>query len=389
MSTRKQRHCEAATGAAEAMVEMRPAPPSAPAATVQRPDVTQVETQAGHDGPGAQANPYGIGPRTARVMLHSAIESQARARHYRAWDDAPAGVKTAGLLLVGIVGGVLVGMLEAWAGYRIWPLLLGVAVLAAVLLATARWWIHSPLERVLSSLERAAGEQRAGTIEQLPLARGDEIGRLARIMHKVYSSAARDWHEARRLRRDLDHRVKKATEKATRQLRRMAMRDPLTEVGNRRFLEANLDALVDSAHASGTDLVCLAMDVDNFKQVNDTFGHPRGDELLIFLASLIRASIRGGDYVIRLGGDEFTILMPGADLRRASELAGQLLTLFRQHAHTVLGGKVRADLSIGIASLKRDGGDGQTLLSTADERLYEAKRQGKGRIVSAETALKI
>ncbi len=334
-----------------------------------------------------RANPYGVGPHTAHVMVHSAIKSQSRARHYRAWDDAPARVKTATLLLVSLVGGVLIGMVEAWSGYQMWPLILGVTALAVAVLLLAQRWVHEPLERVLCALERASNEGRVTGLQDLPLARKDEIGRLARIMHKVYGSAARDWHEARRLRRDLDHRVQKATEQATWQLRRMAMRDPLTEVGNRRFLEANLPALIESARASGTDLVCVAVDVDNFKPVNDTFGHAAGDELLIFLASLMQASIRSEDYVIRLGGDEFVILMPGADVKRASRLGGQLITLFRQHAATVLRGKIASDLSIGIASLRRDGPeDGEALLAQADENLYEAKRQGKGCVIGGEPA---
>jgi diguanylate cyclase (GGDEF)-like protein len=191
--------------------------------------------------------------------------------------------------------------------------------------------------------------------------------------------AVRGQQEAKRLRRTLDRRVEEATRQATRQLRHMAMRDPLTDVGNRRFFEENLPLLVDSALASGTDLVCLAIDMDNFKKVNDTLGHAAGDELLIFLASLVDASTRQEDYVARLGGDEFMVLLPGAHIDRAADLAKQIIALFRQHVRTALPDELDASLSVGIASLNSSkAGSGTELVEAADRNLYKAKNQGKG-----------
>ncbi|MCC5831144.1 MAG: diguanylate cyclase [Phycisphaeraceae bacterium] len=318
----------------------------------------------------------------SHAHLISAIDSSRMKRGNRAWDDAPIGLKVNLLILISLIGGLVIGMLEAISEFSRLPMITGSLMLLIVLFGLARVYIKRPILMLVRSLERQALLENPARGLELPLTRRDELGRLARVMHRVHVSAARDWQEARRLRRDLDHRVRKATQQATRQLEKMAMRDPLTEVGNRRFLEQTLPSLVESALASNTDLICLLMDLDNFKQVNDIFGHAAGDELLIFTTSLLTAGVRHEDYVVRLGGDEFVVLMPGAGVERAIELARQLITLFRQHTATAHAGKTKANLSVGVASLKWDRlKDGRQLLDLADQRLYEAKNSGKGRIV--------
>ncbi len=319
----------------------------------------------------------------------SVIDSDStrrRSKHYRAWDDAPLQVKVLLLILTSMLAGVFIGFTEAWMNFKVWPMLAGGTLIALLLFALGKHWVVEPFIQLCQTLERAARQdQPSHEITGLPLSRHDEIGRLARIMHQVHMHAARDWHEARRLRRTLDHRIQRATEQATSQLRRIAMRDSLTEAGNRRFLEENLPPLFDSARVSGTDLVSLAIDLDNFKSVNDTLGHAAGDELLIFITSLMQASVRQGDYVIRQGGDEFLILLPGGEIERASALAEQIIALFRQHVKTALPDDCRADLSVGIASIHADAvTTPDELLSRADERLYSAKRQGKGRVVAPD-----
>ncbi len=89
--------------------------------------------------------------------------------------------------------------------------------------------------------------------------------------------------------------------------------------------------------------------MDNFKAVNDTLGHAVGDELLVFLAGLIRDSKRREDYGVRLGGDEFVVLMAGCGLERAEAFGQRLITLFRQHTRIVVPKHLPVDLSIGVA----------------------------------------
>lgn len=285
------------------------------------------------------------------------------------------------LVVAASAGGCLAGLVAArWPGtwWLVWLLMLAWTAGGLVL---AQAWVCGPFDRLLSVWDKLRRDPRPGALRLLPVHRQDEVGQIARAMFEISAAALRDGYDARQLRRTLDHRIANATQQATRQLRQIAMRDALTDLGNRRFLDENLDALVQSVQAGGGELACVMIDMDNFKRVNDTLGHAQGDELLIFLASLIRASIRREDYAVRLGGDEFTVLLPNCPADRVAHMAEQLIVLFRQHTHTALPEDVRADLSMGVALMNRDGlTTGRDLLAMADQNLYAAKRAGKGRV---------
>lgn len=295
------------------------------------------------------------------------------------WDDTPLQMKISLLVVIALVGGIGVGMVEMSMGHRLWPMLISAGALAATLLWLGQRWVWRPFDQLLDQLNRLRINHRTDYLGSLPLNRRDEIGQLARAMHQIHVAAKRDANEARRLRRTLDDRVAKATHAATLRLRQLAMRDAMTDLGNRRFLEEHLPLLIESVQQSDHDVAAVMMDMDNFKQVNDTMGHAAGDELLIFLGSLINASVRRSDYAVRLGGDEFVIIMPGAELERVKQVTDQLRTLFRQQARTALPESIKADLSIGVAMLKRDDlSTGEQLLAKADEAVYQAKGLGKG-----------
>ncbi len=275
----------------------------------------------------------------------------------------------------------MIAFLEMKLGSRGWPAILMLAALMAGVVALGQRWIAAPLRNLLALADRAMAVDRPNPLTDLPTHRRDEIGHLARIIESLSRGAVRDYHDAKQLRRTLDHRVEQATQQATRQLQHMAMRDAMTDLGNRRFLEENLPGLFESCRSSGTDLVCLTIDVDHFKQINDTLGHSAGDDLIKFIANLIRGSIRHGDYAVRLGGDEFLILMPGCPLPRVKQFAEQLTALFRQHARTAIKSNPKPDLSMGVASVNRDRIEKPIdLLERADANLYHAKRAGKGRV---------
>ncbi len=299
--------------------------------------------------------------------------------------DAPLRVKVTLLVMLAAVGGALVGMFEADTGHTVFPLAGGLLLLVSLLLTLGKAWVWRPLERLVEHLGLLSQDHRPLPFRGLPLDRRDEVGELARALHKIASWAMRDHLDAAQLRRTLDDRVAKAIKRATVQLAQIAMRDPLTNLGNRRFLDAHLEPLLESCKQSGDELLAMAIDLDDFKRVNDQFGHARGDEVLAVLAAVIRANIRqGSDYAVRMGGDEFVILMPGCPLDRAAGIARQLIALFARYAATEFSPTLNPSLSVGIASLKRDApGSGKDLLARADANLYAAKRAGKGRCVGA------
>lgn len=318
--------------------------------------------------------------------LRRAVQpSAARDRRYP-WDNATLRLKAHALVVTAVMAGVLLGTLEARLGFLVWPLMVGLSVLLLAGCALVNHWIGGPVDRLVSRLERLARTGEPVSLRRLPVKRDDELGQIARAVHQLGESLVRQQSEASTLRKTLESRAAEATRRATRQLERLAMRDPLTDLGNRRCLDEHLDALVATARdESRGELLCVLLDIDNFKPLNDTLGHAAGDEVLAFLGSLIRGCARDGDLAIRLGGDEFVVLLPTDDLARATQFINMVRSLFRQQTHTMFPDGPVADLSIGVAGLKRDGcPDGEALLARADGHLYRAKRAGKGQTCGAE-----
>lgn len=295
------------------------------------------------------------------------------------WDDVPLKTKLVLLLLLATLGGGLIAMGDAYLGHQIWRLGAAVSVLLFVMVWLGHIWVCRPFDRLIRQLRRIGTVSRPDILGSLALQRRDEVGQVAKAVHGIATSALHDRFEAKHLRRTLDHRVASATHKATSQLRKIAMRDPLTNLGNRLFLEENLEPLVQSVLDSEGDVICLLIDMDNLKNVNDTLGHAAGDGLIKFLASLLLAITRRNDYAIRLGGDEFVVLLPNCSRDRVRSICEQLLSLFRQHVRMAYASDVRADLSMGAASLQRDCiRNGEELMARADANMYAAKEAGKG-----------
>ena len=305
-------------------------------------------------------------------------------------DDAPMRSKVALMVVAGVLIGIGIHALSSEYGDTVVLgrkipsvilSMLGFLVSGSALILIGQWWIASPYDRLVKQIDKVAERRKITDLSTLPLTRRDEAGRIARAMHRVTTVAIRDGREARQLRRTIDRRVKDEIHQATAQLRRLAQRDPLTELGNRRFLDMQLPRIVSAAEDTGTDVSAIAIDMDGFKAVNDKLGHDAGDELLVLVAGLLKACTRHDDMTVRMGGDEFVVLMPGCDAKRAAELADSIRMLFRQQSRSILNrGGLCADLSAGVASLASDNlADANALLKLADQRLYDAKRTGKGR----------
>ncbi|WP_104524304.1 sensor domain-containing diguanylate cyclase [Blastococcus atacamensis] len=158
------------------------------------------------------------------------------------------------------------------------------------------------------------------------------------------------------------------------ELRRQARTDPLTGLLNRTAFNEQLAAATNEVDPAAPPAV-LFVDVDDFKNINDTLGHAAGDELLLVVASRLSAQVRGGDVVARLGGDEFALLLTGADGERLRDVADRLLTAMRAPLE-IAGRAVTVTASIGGA-LAEPGCSAERLLHRADTAMYTAKRAGK------------
>lgn len=170
-------------------------------------------------------------------------------------------------------------------------------------------------------------------------------------------------------------------------LKDQTIRDPLTGLYNRRYLEDSLHREVCRARRSGASIGIIMIDIDNFKQFNDTFGHPMGDQLLRALGTYLKVQVRPDDIPSRYGGEEFTLVMPGASREIIRERAEKLRKGFRNLPLNFGAGLVEAvetlSLSFGIAMFPEHGDNANGVLKAADQALYEAKKSGKDRIIFA------
>lgn len=167
-----------------------------------------------------------------------------------------------------------------------------------------------------------------------------------------------------------------------RELGRYVLADPLTGLGNRRQVERELPRLLSHSARSGEPLAVAVLDLDHFKQVNDRFGHAVGDAVLMATADLFRARVRGGDLIARMGGEEFLIVFAHASLEWAREACERLRLTIEGHDWAQIAPGLQVTISIGLclASAQRDGAQ---LLEQADLALYQAKNEGRNRVVVA------
>ena len=154
-----------------------------------------------------------------------------------------------------------------------------------------------------------------------------------------------------------------------------ATHDALTDLANRRAFGVWLTHALDTAAGAGQNLSLLLLDVDRFKSVNDTLGHPAGDRLLVEVARSLLDVVRGPDLAARLGGDEFALLLAGADHWQAETVAARISEAVDAACRRA-GVPPGVAISIGISVYPDDGADGEALLQAADAAMYQAKRSG-------------
>jgi diguanylate cyclase (GGDEF)-like protein len=172
-----------------------------------------------------------------------------------------------------------------------------------------------------------------------------------------------------------------AKERADVALRRAATRDPLTDAMNRGEFMRRADMLIAAAQTRGTPVSVLALDIDRFKEVNDTHGHPGGDVILMEFARVTMRCLRADDIFGRIGGEEFAVAIAGLSAEDTEEVAERIRSSFAGTTMTLDGEPVSATVSIGIAVGRADGGSNiASLIKAADRALYEAKNSGRNRV---------
>jgi diguanylate cyclase (GGDEF)-like protein len=161
----------------------------------------------------------------------------------------------------------------------------------------------------------------------------------------------------------------------------LAQIDELTGVLNRRYLMKALNDEIARAQRAGTVCSVAIIDIDHFKRINDTFGHPAGDEVLRSFAIALSANIREIDKLGRYGGEEFLLILPGGTKQQASGAVDRLRVLIAAIDWSAISKDLRVTMSAGVVQVRQDEAP-EDILSRADVALYKAKDTGRDRVVS-------
>ncbi len=167
----------------------------------------------------------------------------------------------------------------------------------------------------------------------------------------------------------------------------MAITDKLTGLYNRHYLDTHIHNVVGQALENHKALSLMIMDMDHFKQVNDTYGHDCGDEVLMQLAEIIIKSTRGSDLAARLGGEEFVVLMPETNEQAAFEMGERMRRTVEAHPFKISNevGVINKTVSIGVSNLRLRGDSAAELVKRADMALYDAKNSGRNKVLPLPT----
>lgn len=221
--------------------------------------------------------------------------------------------------------------------------------------------------------------------------RNDELGHLARTFQTMSHNLRRYYDELQQVNHQLEHKVRERTaelERKNRELHTLSVTDKLTQIYNRVKLEDEFVCLLETVRSGQCShgFSVLICDIDYFKQINDNYGHQVGDRVLVETARILQQVTRDCDIVGRWGGEEFLILCPETDHRRAMELAEALRQAVEQYAYPAL--EKGSTLSIGVSSYS-DGDNQDALMEQADMALYAAKNAGRNKVCSAVDLLSL
>jgi diguanylate cyclase (GGDEF)-like protein len=229
--------------------------------------------------------------------------------------------------------------------------------------------------RRLRRLTRAVKAMSKGDLkQQVEIESRDEVGVLARAFNRMSADLSRQYTEL--------EESKKNIEKMADQMRELSMRDALTHLHNRRYFDEHCAKLFQHAVRYQRPFSVMIADIDHFKQINDTFSHATGDEVLRRLGEILQNKTRSSDLVARYGGEEFVIAFPETELRQAHETCEALRKRIESYPWHEVHPDLKVTISMGLSSDPKVQ-DFHAMVNVADDLLYRAKNNGRNQVCSA------
>jgi diguanylate cyclase (GGDEF)-like protein len=232
------------------------------------------------------------------------------------------------------------------------------------------------LVRPLDRLTRGASKVAAGDLEvDLPVLSGSEVGYLTEVFNDMVA----------RLRQGREQLavINETLRKKNKELHELSITDSLTGLYNRKHLMETLENEVARSKRHKHDFSVLVIDIDHFKDYNDTYGHLAGDEVLSRLATVFKESVRSCDYVARYGGEEFILVLPEIGPEDGVKAAERIRKKVAKESFAGDGKPIQITVSVGVASYPKYGDDPQSIIRHADTALYKSKESGRNRVVLA------
>ena len=252
-------------------------------------------------------------------------------------------------------------------GSVVLQLVIGLCLACVALAVVVARAVTRPINSMSTAIQDFAYAQKIAT---LPLTRQDEIGVLARSFNHMQDQIKRQLEELQNSRVELEH---------------IARHDELTGLPNRRHFQERLEQTLARAQRSGEHFALLFIDVDNFKRINDQWGHEGGDAVLQVVAKRLGATTRKADTVARMGGDEFLVMLENpTHSEDVAHIAEKLLESIRAPI-IYKGNELLVGFSIGISQYPQDGANAADLMASSDHAMYEAKSAGRNRFRFSST----
>ncbi|MEJ2723914.1 MAG: diguanylate cyclase, partial [Deltaproteobacteria bacterium] len=265
---------------------------------------------------------------------------------------------------------------EAYAQiFRLRNLTIGFVAGLLLLIGLAAYLLGLTIVRPLDRLIRGADKVAAGDLDvDLPVTTHGELGYMTEVFNNMVS----------RLREGREQlaAINETLRKRNLELHEISITDGLTGLYNRKHLMETLDREVARSRRYQRSFAVLMIDIDHFKQYNDTFGHLAGDDVLKKIAKIFRDSVRGADYSARYGGEEFLIILPETSKDEAVHAAERIRQCVEKDSPPAGDKGIGITVSIGVAVFPEHGDDTQALIKNADSALYEAKKGGRNKVIT-------